>query len=122
MTAALEIIIEKSLVIDVSVQEFVTLNEKSVFLVLADADLASGSIFTWDGEAMYYSETYGAWAYLIISDRELDLEQVRSHIKVSVQKDRILPRNVGDVDKNGNGCWKLSRRSKRIRCLSAMAV
>lgn len=61
VTAALEIIIEKSLAIDVSVQEFVTLDGKAVFLILADAALSNGSVFTYDGNVMYDCEAYGAW-------------------------------------------------------------
>lgn len=105
VTAALEIIIEKSLAIDVSVQEFVTLDQKSVFLILADAALAKGSVFTCNGAVMYYSQSYDAWAYLVISDQELDVNQVRSQIKISTQNSRVLAASVGDVDKNGSVDW-----------------
>ena len=104
VTAALEIIIEKSLAIDVSVQEYMTLDEKSVFLILADAALANGSAFTYDGNVMYYSEAYGAWAYLVITDRELDVNQVRSQVKISTQTNRVVT-PTGDVDENGKVDW-----------------
>lgn len=101
VTAALEIIIEKSLAIDVSVQEYVTLDEKSVFLILADAALSNGSLFTYDGNVMYYSEAYGAWVYLVITDQDLDVNQVRSQVKISTQTNRVVPASLGDVDENG---------------------
>lgn len=104
VTAALEIIIEKSLNIAVSVQEYVTLDEKSVFLILADAALSNGSIFTYDGNVMYYSEAYGAWAYLVITDQDLDVNQVRSQVKISTQTNRMVT-PTGDVDENGKVDW-----------------
>lgn len=105
VTGDLEIIIEKSLAINVSIQEFVTLDEKSVFLILADAALANGSIFTYNGNVMYYSEAYGAWAYLVITDQDLTLDQVRSQVKISTQNNRVLTVSAGDVDGNGKVNW-----------------
>ena len=104
VTAALEIIIEKSLAIDVSVQEYVTLDEKAVFLILADATLSNGSVFTYDGNVMYYSESYGAWAYLVITDQDLDVNRVRSQVKISTQTNRVVT-PTGDVDENGKVDW-----------------
>lgn len=105
VTGDLEIIIEKSLAINVSIQEFVTLDEKSVFLILADAALANASSFTYNGNVMYYSEAYGAWAYLVITDQDLTLDQVRSQVKISTQNNRVLTVSAGDVDGNGKVNW-----------------
>lgn len=105
VTGDLEIIIEKSLAINVSIQEFVTLDEKSVFLILADAALANGSIFIYNGNVMYYSEVYGAWAYFVITDQDLTLDQVRSQVKISTQNNRVLTVPAGDVDGNGYVNW-----------------
>ena len=105
VTGDLEIIIEKSLAINVSIQEFVTLDEKSVFLILADAALANGSIFTYNGNVMYYSEAYGAWAYLVITDQDLTLDQVWSHVRISTQVGRTVSHSGGDVDGNGKVNW-----------------
>ena len=105
VTAPLVISIEKSLVVEISVQEYVTLDEKSVFLILADAALENGNVFTYKGEVMYYSETYSAWAYLVITDRELTLEQVYSQVKISTQTTRTVSRASGDVDGNGYVNW-----------------
>ena len=71
-----------------------------MFLILADAALSNGSLFTYDGNVMYYSESYGAWAYLVITDQELDVNQVRSQVKISTQTDRAIMYS-GDIDGNG---------------------
>ena len=105
VTGDLEIIIEKSLDIHISIQEFVALDEKSVFLILADAALANASSFTYNGNVMYYSEAYGAWAYLVITDQDLTLDQVRSQVKISTQNNRVLTVSAGDVDGNGKVNW-----------------
>jgi hypothetical protein len=105
VTAPLVITIEKSLVVDISVQEYVTLDEKSVFLILADAALVNGNVFTYKGEVMYYSDSYGAWAYLVITDEELTLEQVSSQVKISAQTNRTLAHSGGDVDGNRYVNW-----------------
>ena len=47
------------------------------------------------------SEGYGAWAYLVITDQDLTLDQVRSQVKISTQNHRILAASAGDVDVNG---------------------
>ena len=80
---------------------------KAVFLLdtdaefLADALLGDGSLFTYNGNAMYYSEAYGAWAYLVIADQKPDTNQVRSQVKISTQTDRAIMYS-GDVDGNGS--------------------
>ena len=68
--------------------------------MLADAALSNGSLFTYDGNVMYYSESYGAWAYLVITDQPLDVDQIRSKVKISSQTDQMV-RYSGDVDDNG---------------------
>ena len=105
VTAPLEIIIEKTLNIQLSVHEFVTLDEKSVFLILADAVIGSGNIFTYDGNAMYYSEAYGAWAYLVVTDGKLDQNSIRSLVKITAQTDRTMTYSGYDVDRNGFVDW-----------------
>ena len=105
VTGKLEIIIERSLAINVSIQEFVTLDEKSVFLILADAALDNASSFTYNGNVMYYREAYGAWAYLVITDQDLTLDQVRSQVNISTQNNRALTAPAGDVDGNGKVNW-----------------
>lgn len=103
--APLVINIEKTLNIEISVHEYLTVDEKSVFLVLADAVLGSGSVFTYDGNVMYYSEGYGAWCYLVITDEKLDLSKVQSLVRISAQSNRVLKSTGLDVDHNGRVDW-----------------
>lgn len=105
VTAPLVINIEKTLNIEISVHEYLTVDEKSVFLVLADAVLGSGSVFTYDGNVMYYSEGYGAWCYLVITDEDLDLSKVQSLVRISAQSNRVLESTGLDVDHNGRVDW-----------------
>ena len=101
VTGPLQIIIEKSLDMEVTVTEFVTLDEKSVFLILAEGTLAQGDVLTYNGTPMYESESYGGWAYLVIADRELNTEQVYGQLSISTQTKRTLEAPNGDVDENG---------------------
>lgn len=105
VTAPLVINIEKTLNIEISVHEYLTLDEKTVFLVLADAVLGSGSVFTYDGNVMHYSEGYGAWCYLVITDEDLDLSKVQSLVRISAQSNRVLESTDLDVDRNGRVDW-----------------
>ena len=105
VTAPLEIIIERTLNVEVSVQEFVTLDEKSAFLILADAALAGGSAFACGGDAMYYCEAYGAWAYLVITDQDLTLDEIRSQVRIVAQDSRMIPASDGDIDGNQKVNW-----------------
>ncbi len=105
VSAPLEIIIEKALNIEISVYEYLTLDKKSVFLIVADAALGSGSVFTCDGDVMYYSEAYGAWAYLLITNEHLDLSDVQSRVKIAALNDRLLVYSGYDVDRNGQVDW-----------------
>ena len=68
VTEPLVIVIEKTLDIRISVHTFVNLDEMTVFLVLASAELEEGKILTFGGAPMYYSSRYGAWVYLEISE------------------------------------------------------
>ena len=95
----------KTLNIEISVHEYLTVDEKSVFLVLADAVLGSGSAFTYDGNVMYYSEGYGAWCYLVITDEDLDLSKVQSLVRISAQSNRVMESTGLDVDHNGQVDW-----------------
>lgn len=105
VTAPLEIRIEKTLNMEISVHGYLTLDETSVFLILADAALDTGYVFTYDGNGMYYSEAYGAWAYLVITDQDMDVNQVRSQVQISTQANRVIPASGGDVDENGQVDW-----------------
>lgn len=64
-----EIVITKALAAEttVEVKGYVTKDGGEVKLVLVKGDLAEGKVFAYNGEPMYYSEQYQAWAYLDIA-------------------------------------------------------
>lgn len=55
----------------VEVSEYVKLNGKSMFLVTVSGPVSDGNVMTYGGEAMFWSEKYSAYAYLVISDKQL---------------------------------------------------
>lgn len=103
--APLEIIIEKTLIIHVSVHPFVTLDKTAAFLVLAEAAVDSETVLTYNGEAMYYSKAYGAWAYLVITDAGMNADIAKTFVKTTNQKKLIHVNSDGDVDQNGYVDW-----------------
>lgn len=75
--------IERIVVVDgVSVQKYLTLDGTNIWLVLNDTTLASGKVATYDGNKMYWSETYGAYCYLIIAETS-DANSVKSLIGIT---------------------------------------
>lgn len=100
ITANIVITIEKTLAGSVSVHECVKLDGKSVFLVLASGTPGEGKIYAYDGSAMFRSEEYGAYAYLVISDTALNAETAKEKITVPTGAATAIS-YTGDV--NGSG-------------------
>ena len=80
VTAPLEIIIQKVPQRNVAVNEYLTLDGKSVFLVEVIGPLTEGKTFTFEGQDMYYSDAYSAWVYLVISDADFDVATASQRI------------------------------------------
>lgn len=73
VTEDLVITITKTLTTgDINVYEYVKLDGKSMFLITVDGAPAEGKNFLYDGNAMFKSEKYNGYAYLVISDKSLD--------------------------------------------------
>ena len=64
----LVITVEKESDLAVEVGAYVEMDGKTVFLVRATGTLAEGKAYAYDGNAMYYSNVYKAWSYLVIVD------------------------------------------------------
>lgn len=62
----LVITVEKTADLTVEVSQYVELDGKTVFLVTAVGTLEEGKAYAYDGNAMFYSEVYEAWCYLVI--------------------------------------------------------
>ena len=88
VTDDLKINIEKTIAIHVSVHTYVNLDRKTVFLILAFMDLDGDEVLTCNGEIMYYSELYNAWAYLLITDNTTDsvLDQHRFTVMKGIRQ------------------------------------
>ena len=70
---ALTVTVEKTAkqTAEVNVYEYVKLNGKNIYLVTASGTVAGGKVMAYDGSAMFWSEKYKAYAYLVISNTEL---------------------------------------------------
>lgn len=51
----------------VSLSSYLTLNNKQMYLITISTDKLNGSVFTYKGEKMFWSEKYNAYCYLMIS-------------------------------------------------------
>ena len=66
VTGNLVITITKTLHLEVAVSQYVELDGKTVALITATATLGQGQALSYDGTAMFWSESYNAWSYLVI--------------------------------------------------------
>ena len=101
VTADLEFIIEKTLDIEVSLHEYVNLDEKTIFLLLVETKPESGKVYTYDGNAMYYSKAYDGWVRLIVTKEEYDTAAVKAKIAVSEGVRQMLDKPDCDVNNTG---------------------
>lgn len=87
----------------VAVREYVTLNSsdgEELWLVTFDTALANGKIPTYDGVAMYASEKYDAYCYLV-KGADLDVETAASKLGVTKATAEAVSYN-GNVNKTAN--------------------
>lgn len=103
VTAPLKITIEKTLASPISVHEFVNLDGRTVFLVLANTQLDQGKLFAYEGRNMYWSDRYGAYAWLVtVEDADLDIQQmVEANITIISGNAAGKVPVSGDVDQSG---------------------
>lgn len=68
---ALTVVVEKTAKSDIQaeVHTYLKLNGKTMWLITATGTLADGKVLAYDGTAMFWSDKYGAYAYLLISDQ-----------------------------------------------------
>ena len=85
---------------EVNVYEYVKLNGKNIYLVTASGTVADGKVMAYDGSAMFWSEKYKAYAYLVISNTELTkAEAAKKVTQASATKTSIA--YDGDVNLTG---------------------
>ena len=70
---ALTVTVEKTAkqTAEVNVYEYIKLDGKAIYLVTASGTVADGKVMAYDGSAMFWSDKYQAYAYLVISNTEL---------------------------------------------------
>ena len=94
--------VTKDAVRTVEVNEYVKLDGKSMFLVTVSGPVSEGKVLTYDGNAMFWSEKYNAYAYLVISDKQLSaVKEAASALIGEKTADKTTIDYDGDV--NGTG-------------------
>lgn len=79
--------------ITVNVSEYLNLSSKTMFLITATGDVADGKVLAYDGNAMYWSEKYNAYAWLVISTDTLET------VKAAATTDKFKVINATDSNK-----------------------
>lgn len=86
----------------VEVNEYVKLDGKSMFLVTVTGPVEDGYVLTYNGNAMFWSEKYNAYAYLVISDKQLGAVKEEASALIGEKVDtKAVISYTGDV--NGTG-------------------
>lgn len=99
---ALTVTVEKTAkqTAEVNVYEYVKLNGKNIYLVTASGTVADGKVMAYDGSAMFWSDKYQAYAYLVISNTELTKAEAAKKVsQATASKTEIV--YDGDVNLTG---------------------
>lgn len=92
---------EKSASIEIKIYRYVKLDTKDMYLITASGSTGYGNIFVYDENPMYYSDKYGAYCYLVISDQ--DETQIMEAAKKLVRTGKGNPSMISyDGDVNGS--------------------
>ena len=86
----------------IEVYEYVKLNEKSMFLVIADGKAVDSNVLTYDSNIMFWSEKYNAYAYLVVSDKTLD--EIKAEAESKIGEAVAMTTSIeydGDVNMSG---------------------
>lgn len=99
---ALTVTVEKTAkqTAEVNVYEYVKLNGKAIYLVTASGTVADGKVMAYDGSAMFWSEKYKAYAYLVISNTELTKAEAAKKVSQSTATKTSIAYD-GDVNMTG---------------------
>lgn len=83
VTGNLVITIGKEAELNVEVSQYVELNGKTVFLVTVTGAQEEGKAFIYDGNAMFYSEVYESWCWLVVVEGEFGVDAAKANIAVT---------------------------------------
>lgn len=98
ITGNITIEVTKTAAVTVDVTEYITLNDKAMYLVTASGNFAEGQVANYDGMSMFFSEKYNAYAYLVISADSLETVKAEAAAKVKVAEGTA----AGTVDYSGD--------------------
>ena len=101
VTGEMVIVIGKLPLIDV--KEYVTLDKRSIYLIIYNGPVEEGQAPRYDGRSMYWSEKYNAYVWLIESEKTD--KEVKKAVETMIALKNGEPAGVvdysGDVDRNG---------------------
>ena len=80
ITGDIVITVTKTADLSVAVSKYVELDGKTVFLVTASGTLAEGKAYAYDGNAMFYSDVYKTWCYLVIAEDEFNADAAKAKV------------------------------------------
>lgn len=95
-TGNITIVITK--VATVEVNEYITLDKQSMYLIVYNGYVQDGHVPKYDGQSMYWSDRYNAYAWLIVSAETEKKVKTEAEKKITVTEG--LP--AGTVDYSGN--------------------
>lgn len=98
VTGEIEITVTKTADFAVDVCEYITLDGQSMYLVTVSGTLGEGKVAKYDGKSMFWSEEYEAYAYLIITDTDLDTVETEAEEKTAIAEGEA----AGTVDYTGD--------------------
>ena len=101
VTGNLVITIAKESDLIVEVSEYVTLDKKTTFLVTAVSAVDEGKVLAYDGKAMFYSNQYSAWSYLVITEGTLSVEDAKAKITLT-QGEKVELNQTYNVNETAN--------------------
>ena len=87
----------------VEVSTYVTLDNQSMYLVIYTGNVEDGHVPMYDGQNMYWSKTYNAYAWLVTSsaDEKEIVETARNSITIGEGKAAATVDSSGNVDLSG---------------------
>ena len=101
VTGDITVTVTKGLPVEVSA--YVTLDKQSMYLVVYSGSVADGHVPMYDGQNMYWSKAYNAYAWLVISsaDEKEIVETARNSITIGEGKAAASVDYSGNVDLSG---------------------
>jgi len=69
----------------VAVTEYITLNEQSMYLITVSNVTGEGNIAKYAGHSMYWSAEYGAYAWLVVSNKSLAEMETEADNNVTIE-------------------------------------